>query len=279
MKRMIPLLFFLTSCTIGSVNLTHNSLQVALVDELYEDYLDMDVNWNNFFNVDVGLYVTAGDLPWGLEVTDGGRILGIPRELGSYDFKITAYAFDYYGASDYLDSAWYTLFITEASTNPDCASPDSVDHSDIFLCLGELDLTDVRAGDYLTLDLNYYVDPRKADSYAITEISFSIYYDETLFSFDDVGLISGQLREAAYESEATISFDTSTLGVLGVTLFSDTDTFRRPGRLLDLSLLSLSDLLEGQYDLILTDISLTTENDASALPAITEVDGLLNIYN
>jgi len=280
--RLVIVVFFMlvgmNACVLGSATIDQDSMPVALLDELYDEYFDIDSNWNDFFNYDHVFYMTDGNLPAGLEVVESGRLIGIPYELGSFDFEVTVYGVDYDGYTDYLDSAWFTVFVTEPSTNTNCPSPDSETITEVYVCLGDIEEEQVEEGDDLSLDLNYYVRLHSGKTYSIQKMDFTLTYDATNFSVDDETLNSSMLREAATLYDATISVDSSVAGQLQVSIQSGSvKGFRRAGRLMDIPFTALADLSQSNYDFTLEVTEVLPLRETISLPEIIGLDGSLSV--
>lgn len=256
--------------------LSITTLSVALVNESYTENLIYEDSWYSI-NDDVLLTLSHGALPPGILLSAYGTIAGTPTSVGNYEFRVTAYSIynDFFDDDDSVseDSEWFTLFVTEPSSNPDCPSPNEETLEETYFCLGEIESDGLTEGEDFILDVNYYVNLRKAEDYNIHTIDLSILYDPNLFTIDSNKINSTMLREAATRAGATISFDTSIPGELRLSLHGNNKSFHKPGRLLDIPLTARSTIGSGEYDFQIVVNDLVPEDSDSSLPALTEIDG------
>lgn len=269
---ILLILLMFSAC---SPNLHETTLPVAQLNESYEFALygqDNDL-WDNGSLV---YEKTGGSLPNGVYVTTGGLIAGTPTELGNYEFKVTLYDIDR-GIDDDVDSdsEWYTLFVTEPSSNEDCPEPADLNATGISLCLGNLTSTEVLADDELSLDVNLFLQKTRASDYDIDYIDLTITLTEGYFYFDDSSINSNILREATTRAEGLLSYEIVADNQLRLQLSKGNKTFHKSGRLMDLPFFALSDLEEGTYDFIITVHELHSEDPDQSLPQAFEIDGSL----
>lgn len=259
-------------------------MTIGLVDQSYSYSFDVKDGWADWGFEDNIFRVTGGRLPAGVGLTTEGRIIGTPTELGPFDFRVTVYdlnndnAFEDQNTNQ--DSEWFTLFVTESSTHPDCASPAEADLTEIYLCLGELSTDEYReAADNLSLDVNFYVNLAQSKQYRLWDIEFTIEYDAGALRFDPKKMNSSRLRESAKLAEATIEFDLDQPGKLTVTLAATGQGFVRSGRLMDLPLVAQKDLDEELYLFTLSGVNFVAKDRDLELPEIVTMDGLLEVTN
>ncbi len=280
MKNVILsiVLLILSACHLGSVNIFHTDLQVAVVDDIYEDYFSIDTSWNDYFNYGHRFYLTDGEIPSGLEVTNGGRLLGIPRELGAFNFEISVYGINFNGSEDWIDSAWYTVFVTQDSTNEDCPTVTTQSASELFICLGHLQEETVNAAELINLDVQYSLPSELGNKYAINHIVFTINYDADSFEPVTDRLNSSLLKEVATHADATVAFENNP-GSLVITLEAQHKdyTFSWPGRLMNIPLRAKKDLSESEYIFTANINTMTSKKDNVDLPEMIDLDGLLKV--
>jgi hypothetical protein len=277
------ILFVLLQATVScGTNLFEETLNVALIDEVYTYELEVDESgwdWLDWSNETFLFAVTEGSLPSGVVLATSGTLSGTPTEVGNFEFRIAAYEVDQGWGDDDVssDREWFTLFVTEASTNEDCPLPTTRDTIENYLCLGDIEAETLTADESFDLDINYYTNVDEAEGYNIKTISFAITYDTDYFVLDEDELTSQILREAATRSEATISFDNSVAGTLIITLLGTSKSFHKPGRLIDLPFYAIQDVPAGEYAFGLTITALISDNDDQDLPDSFEVDGSITV--
>lgn len=268
--------FVFSAC---GANLHEATLSIALLNTPYTYSLSAeDERWDPWDNSDIVFTQTSGRLPSGVNIGANGVISGIPTELGNFEFRITALAIDddfWSRDSVTKDSEWYTLFVTEPSTNNACPAPNDEFTSGIFLCAGSLNLENAATGDQFVLDINYFVNKAKADNYDVTHLSFTITYDPSLFEPDPNHLTSLNLREAATRAGSIVSFDANADGILSITIDGLDKTFHKSGRLLDITFNVLQDLEEDEFDFLLDIQDLSSTHHNANWPTPSSVDGLV----
>lgn len=272
-----------SSCYLGWTELKDQTLETAIINEPYSHNLKTaHHNWGVGWRDDHFLKQTSGDIPDGLGVTSGGNIVGTPLAKGEFKFRVSVFSFEE-GLFDEdevetEDSAWFILFVTEASTNGNCPLPSNVDVTELHLCLGTLTKTEVKNDEEVALDINYYVNSSQADSanYDVNQMAMTITYDATSFSMDDAKLNSQLLAEAATRTEATVTF-TNNPGELHVELTAVKKPFLRPGRLMNIPFKAIKDLDQTSYTFTLTSTTYTQSDPDMILPASVALDGELTV--
>lgn len=268
-------------------NLHVSTLTTAVVNEPYNFYLSAeDESWDWFDSSSMLFGVSGGYLPAGVALSSNGVLTGTPLEIGNFEFRITAYAIDegwdsyYFDDEDDVtsDSEWYTLFVTERSTNNDCPNPTSTGVTEAYICLGAPEAESLAEGESFTLDINYFIEHAKATGYDIWQMDFSISYDPSLFTVDANYLGSNSLREAATRAGATIDFDTSTEGVVRIVLTGGYKSFHKSGRIIDLPFVALTDIPAADYNFDLTVNGIASDNAGDNLPNVFEIEGYLSVY-
>jgi len=268
---------FLASCQLGSVNIYHHDLQIAVVDDLYEDYFNADTSWNDYFNYGHRYYQTGGQLPSGIEVTNSGRLIGIPRSLGGYNFEVSVYGINLDGSEDWIDSAWYTLFVTQESTNESCPQVDEENVSELYLCLGQIQKATLREGDLINFDVTFFVQQKYRSDYQISTIDYKIVYDPESFEPVSDSLNSSLLKEVANYADASIHFEPAE-GELAVSVSAgDKKYLSWSGRLMTLPFRVKKDLSETSYPFVLNILSMDSLKENVDLPEMIDLDGRLDI--
>jgi hypothetical protein len=270
---------FLSACF---ANLHQDRLSVALLDQPYSEQFQIDSSWdfmefwNSYFTV-----ADDGELPAGLGVTSGGEIVGSPQEVGHFDFHVSLYSYDpsIWGdsSSGYEDGEWFTVFVTEPSTNADCPSPDDATLTDLFICAGQLSTDYLEEGDGFYLDINYYANYATSVNDDVATLDFTIGFDPDAFAPYENGLNSSVLRETATHFGSTVAFDEPSPGQLHVVVTAQTEQLRLPGRLMDLPLVAVQDLPAGIYDFTVTFNGIEQGADAKTTPSLVEIDGGLEL--
>lgn len=287
-SRFNTLVLLITVLSIScGANLHVATLTTAVVNEPYNFYLSAeDESWDWFDDSTMLFGVSGGYLPAGVALSSNGVLTGTPLEIGNFEFRITAYAIDddwgdwYYDDDDDVtsDSEWYTLFVTERSTNGDCPNPSSTGVTEAYICLGAPEEETLVEGESFTLDINYFIEHAKAVGYDIWQLDFSISYDPSLFAVDPDYLGSNSLRETATRAGATVDFDTGTDGVVRIVLTGGHKSFHKSGRIIDLPFIALTDIPAGDYDFNLSVNGLASDNAGDNLPNTFEIDGFLSVY-
>lgn len=261
-------------------NLQSSSLKIALLDQAYSDNFivsDDPFTWD----ANTALLVTSGSLPSGIDLTGNGELIGTPTQVGDFNFRVTAYSYSYDVWSDDgddvdADSEWYTLFVTEANTNPLCPNPDDEVATEIFICLGTLERDNLATGSELDLDVNYFIDFNKGNGYDVFTLDFSVLYDDTNFSAVDDLLNSQILREAATRTDASVSFD-SQPGELRVVVSASTKNLHKSGRLIDIPFTAIQDVAAGASTFTVMINSIGQQSTKNALPNFVEIDGTVTV--
>ncbi|EKD51842.1 MAG: hypothetical protein ACD_62C00170G0016 [uncultured bacterium] len=274
-------------CSACGANLYSESLSIALVNEQYTYQLYAeDESWSVFDDALLLFAQTGGVLPDGVSVGSNGLISGVPTEVGNFEFRITAYAID--DEWDVWDDCceddedvtsdreWFTLFVTEASTNEYCPWPNDEQTSGLYFCAGNLVQTSLNADESVDLDITYFIDFNNAKGYAIDTLEFTVFFDPEFFYVESSTLSSQILREAATRAGASLEI---TIGDDYVTFFvqgQDMD-FNRSGRLVDLPIFASQNLAEGDYYFPIIIDQIGSSTNEGSFPTAYEVDGFLTI--
>lgn len=279
-------IFILPACgaDLHGANLTNAILDVNYNFHLFAE----DDSWSLYDNSYLFFVQSRGHLPGGVFVEPNGTIYGVPTEVGNFEFRVTVYVFESYDLWDLFfydsyyddytsaDSEWYTLFVTESSTNSDCPSPANETTKETFVCLGSPEVETLAEDENFDLDINFFVDFQKSKEYAINVIDITIHYDDALFKIDSNFLNSQILREAATRINSTVSFDDDTPGELRIIVTGHDSNFHKSGRLMDLHFTTLQDIAAGDYDFTLTINNISSVSNNS-LPTTVAVDGMLTV--
>lgn len=262
------------------------ALPIGILEESYTYTFGVDDNdwdWGNWWdNESMLLGVVQGELPDGIGLSSNGELFGTPTEVGNFQFKVGAYEvsggniWDSNSDDVDYDSEWFTLFVTEKSTNESCPNPGSSSVNDIYLCAGIIEEETIEEGDELILDINFFVNYDDGISYDITVIDFTITYDAAAFAIGDDATSGDFLREAATRQDATVDIDTSVAGQIRIILEAQTDQFHAGGRMIDLPLTALGNLAQGDYNFTITTNAITSNSDAT-LPDISIVNGTVSV--
>jgi hypothetical protein len=282
----IFLLSLFVSC---GANLHEANLTIGLFEEPYSFFLSAeDESYRLFDSSELLFSHSDGELPSGIVIGSSGEIAGTPTELGVFDFRVTAYAIDddwgdwYFDNSDddvTSDHEWYTLFITEPSSNENCPLPNDEETTGIYICAGILSLESIDQGDKITLDVTYFIDFEEANQYDISSLSFTINYDANNFYIDSNTLTSTILREVANAADASVDFDTTTEGAITIEVSSVDENISKSGRLLDLSFYASQDITESPHDMTISIDQVKTTNEDIELPHFYGIDGSVIIEN
>jgi len=272
------LLILISNC---GARLKDDPLNIALLDTEYYENLSFSDTGAALSSNDYIFSLYSGDLPEGFTLTAEGEISGTPTALGLYEFDVKLYSIDEGSSDDSVSTDIDTLsiLVTEASTNSDCPLPTDDTTTETYVCAGSGFLATLAEGDSFDLDINYFVELANSFEYEIDRISFSITYDETLFTLDDNDLNSQILREAAEGVGATVTFNNDTAGVLKVTLQTtdEKESFRFSGRLMNIPFYAKSNVPADSYDFALA-ITKTTTNDGDiTLPDNIAIDGTVTV--
>jgi len=259
------------------LDIQHATLNTGLLEEYYEYDFEVDTGWDDIWDDSMSVQLVEGDLPDGMGISAEGLLFGDPQEVGDFEFRVAIYDIDEGADSEsWSDSEWFTLFITEPSTNEECPSPDDEESNEFYVCTGSIEEELVETDDEINLDVNLFVNRDNIGDFDITAFAFTITYDSTYLSLNEDDLNSGLLREAATRNEASVDFDSSTPGVLVVTIASAEDDFVRAGRILDIPFQVLSDVPDGTYAFDVT-IDSVTGKEGATLPEAIAIDGELTV--
>lgn len=273
---LASLLLILVSC---GPRLTDDPLSIAVLDESYSYSLDFDEDSLSFSD-DYIFSLVGGDLPDGVYLTSYGTLEGTPEEYGVFEFKAKLYAIDEgYDDDDVdTDSEWYTLLVTEESSNESCPSPSDETTTETYVCLGEGWAEYLAADEEVEFDVNTFVNFDSAEDYEIEAVQFSITYDSDLFEPVDDELNSQILREAASIDEATVIFNNDNPGELTITLqTADENRLTHSGRVLDLPFRAKVDVPAGIYDFTVVIESIRSADPEVELPTNIAIDGELEV--
>ncbi|OVE82610.1 hypothetical protein BVY03_00555 [bacterium K02(2017)] len=280
----ILVLFIISIITTNcGIDVVQSNLSIAVLDEPYAFQLqsrDEGLNWDLFDDSLQFYSQTSGYLPAGMYITSNGAVVGTPSQLGNYEFRVTLHDVDYSYTGDdevYSDREWFTLFVTESSTNTACPKPNDETTKEIYLCVGDIASEELFENDEVSLDINYFIDFDFADEYAVDRISFTIFYDPTLFAIDDSRLNSLTIREAASRAQSTVHYVNTTPGELQVVIDAELFTLHKPGRLLDLPLRALRDMANESFDFNISVQEVVNLENGISLPTIHEVHGGITI--
>lgn len=251
-------------------------LPIALLNEDYVYNFEVHEGWADFWDSSTSTELYGGNLPSGVGISSNGLLFGTPRELGAFDFRVLVQDNDFLEDDSWPDAEWFTFFVTEASTNEDCPRPNDETTTEIYLCLGDIEAGTVVMGDEFNLDVNYFVNLDSAGDYDIITLSFTIVYDPAAFGIDSDSLTSSLLREAV-RADATVAFDSSTAGQLGIVISNSARPFTRAGRILDIPFSALLDLDQEEYPFTLTINAITPEQEETTLPETLAIDGSLTV--
>lgn len=283
MQNTTPSRLILLALLVGLVSacgpVVHvEALPIGLLNESYSYTFSFDDGDDWFsWDEDLVLDVVRGDLPDGVGLTADGELLGTPTEVGNFEFKVALYAIDegFWDDDVDSDSEWFTLFVTEPSSNDSCPTPNNESLAETYICLGEVTAETMAADDAFTLDVEYFVNYASAPDYDIDAITFTVTYDAASFAPDEDALNSEILREAATRHGATVSIDTNTTGTLTLTITATEQNFHAAGRLADLPFHAIANLAAGTYDFAVA-FSLDSGDDAE-LPSNINVNGSVTV--
>lgn len=273
---LLPLLTVFTAC---GHDLHSESLKIGVLNQTYYDtfYVEEE-GWT--WGDDTVLAVTSGSLPTGLYLTSSGEIIGTPTSVGDFEFRVTAYSFSYSFDDDDdvdRDSETYDLFVTEASTNGNCPSPDNESLNDTYYCLGDLTYDTLAAGTAIDLDMNLFVSFEYGEEYEFTALDFSVFYDPAQFEPIESELTSQILREAATRTGAIVTFSEPAAGELRISVTVSENTLHKSGRLMDLPFQAVQNVPAGEYPFEIVFNAVTTSNTEVALPSTYEIDGKVSV--
>lgn len=283
LKSLVALLFIAPVFVACSVEVQVEPLPVALLGETYSYTFDIDDNsWDWWGDNDMVLTLAAGELPDGVEIASSGRLYGTPEEVGNFHFKAGAYSIDEGWGDDEVDydSEWFTLFVTERSTNDGCPGPNDSDAT-LYMCVGDIEAeadedTGLSAGSEVTVDITYFVNFDDGIDYDITSITFTLFYDSTSFSLGDGVTGDDILREAATRQEATVDIDTSVAGQITVRVEAGIDQFMAGGRFADIPFVANLDLAPEEYNFSLRVDEMHSGSDQT-LPTIHVINGAVTV--
>jgi hypothetical protein len=271
---LIAILPTLSACFI---NLQQDRLPVALLNEPYQESFDIDRNgtfWSSYFTTADG-----GDLPAGIGVSSNAWIMGSATELGHFEFHISLYSYesgffnDFDGGHD--DGEWFTLFVTEPSTNEACPSPQNENIQEVYVCAGSLSQETIENGDEFSLDIEYFANWFDSMDYDITAINFTIGFDAASVTPISDELNSTLLREVATHFGSTVAFDSTIPGQLNVVVTASTEQLRIPGRLMNIPFEAIADLPAGDYPFTIIMNGITQGEASKSTPTLLGVDGLI----
>lgn len=291
---LTSILFLFSAC---GVNLQDTNLTTALLDEYYQDsfyYNDSSWEMDDWWDEDEILYSqTRGSLPPGVVISANGQIVGTPTAVGNYEFRVTVYSIDEYDTSDFFfdsfdddyyyddgvdaDSQWFTLFVTERSTNNSCPAPNDESTIETYVCLGSIEADTLAQDETFTLDVSYFINFDNSFDYDIERVAFTIYYDADLFAPVEDNLNSQILREAATRATASIAFDNTVLGELGVVVTAGDKDFHKPGCFIDIPFAALTNIDAGVYDFPIEIDEITSGDNEVLLPANVGINGDLTV--
>ena len=262
-------------------NLHSTSLKIGVLNQTYYDtfYVE-EQGWN--WGDDTVLTLTSGGLPPGLYLSSNGELNGTPTAVGDFIFCVSAYSFSNYSPFEDdddvdRDSETYDLFVTEASTNELCPSPDDETLTETYLCLGDLSYDSISAGTALDLDMNFFVSFDYGMDYEFTALDFSVFYDPTQFEPIENELTSQILRESATRTNATVTFSEPTDGELRIVVTVRENTLHKSGRLMDLPFQAVQNVPAGEYPFTIIFNSITANNTDAAIPTTYEIDGKVTV--
>lgn len=289
------LAFMFTAC---GVNLQATNLSTALLDEYYQDgffYNDNSWEMDDWWDEDEILYAqTSGSLPSGVVIASNGQVVGIPTAVGNYEFRVTVYAIDDYDAFNFAvdilssdwddddddvdaDSQWFTLFVTERSTNNACPAPNDETTVETYVCLGSIESDTLAQDDTFTLDVSYFINFDNSFDHDIERVAFTIYYDAAQFAPVEDGLNSQILRETATRATASVTFDNTVPGELGVVVTAGDKDFHKPGRFIDIPFSALTNIAAGVYDFPIEIDEIASGDSEVTLPANIGINGNLTV--
>lgn len=284
--RTLLIIFVLFQFSACGVNLMSGRLGIAVFDKEYSEYLGADDNdWTIWGNEEMLFDLVDGSLPGGLSLSSNGEISGTPSEIGIFEFEVRAYSIEYgwnswddeYDDVSY-DDEWFTLLVTEESTNVNCPSPDDETTTETYLCVGTPSATTVAQNEAVEMDINWFFNFDEAENFNINTVDFTITYDYTYWLIDTDELNSQILREAVTEADQESSFDGNTVGQVRVILTAgEDDEFIASGRVMDLNFYAIQDIPAGEYPITITVNSIVSGSDDVSLPATMEVDGSITV--
>lgn len=261
-----------------STNIKSEALPVGVLDESYSYTFDLE-NGGLWSNGDLLTSLVDGQLPSGVVISANGQLTGIPNEVGNFEFKVRVYELTRSYDEDDIssDSEWFTLFVTENSTNANCPEVNSTTGG-LYICGGALNLTNVLAADTFDLDINFFISYADPEGIKPKSLTFLVEFDSTLFALDDQALNATILREAATRKDGTTAtFNTNTAGQLLVTITAE-NSFEAPGRFMNLPFRAQTDIPVGDYEFAITLQTVTDSNGSSiSSDQIFDVNGSLTV--
>lgn len=288
---VLPLAVFLfTAC---GVQLQATNLSTSILNEYYQDsFVYSDNSWglDDLWDEDEILYAqTGGSLPSGVVIASNGQVVGTPTAVGNYEFRITVYSIDDYDFSNFADdlwsndwdddddvdadSQWFTLFVTERSSNPFCPEPNDETTVETYVCLGSVEADTLAQDDTFTLDANYFINFDNSFDYDIERVAFTIYYDAEKFAPVAESLNSQILRETATRATASVAFDNAVPGELGVVVTAGDKDFHKSGRFLDIPFTALTNIEAGVYDFPIAIDEIASGDSEVTLPTNIGING------
>lgn len=275
--KIFPLLFLLLSqiACFSRLNIQQATLNTALLDDYYEYDFEVDAAWSDPWDNSTSVQLIQGNLPRGMGISSDGLLFGTPQIVGDFEFRVGIYDIGTGSENNsWSDTEWFTLFVTEPSTNEECPSPDDEDVNEFYVCAGTLSESNVVVGDEIELDVNIFINRDDAGDFDFESFSFQINYDSRFLALDEDDLNSGLLREAATRNNASVTFDNTTEGVLLVELEADKGHFVRGGRLMNLPFHVIVDMPEDTYEFSVTINELIGSKNAT-LPETVAIGGTL----
>lgn len=287
----LPLLIFLfTAC---GVRLQATNLSTSILNEYYQDsFVYSDNSWglDDLWDDDDILYAqTSGSLPSGVVIASSGQVVGTPTAVGNYEFRVTVYSIDDYDILNFADdiwshdsddddgvdadSQWFTLFVTERSTNPSCPEPNDETTVETYVCLGAIAANTLAQDETFTLDVNYFINFDNSFDHDIERVAFTIYYDAEKFAPVAESLNSQILRETATRATASVTFDNAVPGELGVVVTAGDKDLHKSGRFIDIPFFALTDIAAGVYDFPIAIDEIASGDSEVTLPANIGIDG------
>lgn len=283
---LIPLL--LSAC--GARDIIQHRMPSAIVNEYFQYSFDVESNWTDWSYDSHFFKITDGDMSPGMDITSRGNLMGIPLTTGVYDFKVAVYGVDDDwwdwedddwlfddDDTDWLDSEWFTLFVTDASSNADCPLPSSTGQTELYICAGTVTKEVLAAGDSFDLDLNFHVDPENSRNYLVSGFSFTISYDPTLFAFEANDLSTNTFSDLPKLYEASATFDDNKAGLLTITLTTGNEDWHQAGRLLNIPVQVLTDMPAGTTLFTVGEVSITTMEKSTATPTFKGINGSITV--
>lgn len=288
------LIFLFTAC---GVQLQATNLSTSILNEYYQDsFVYSDNSWglDDLWDDDDILYAqTSGSLPSGVVIAANGQVVGTPTAVGNYEFRVTVYSIDDYDFSNFIDdvwsndwdddddvdadSQWFTLFVTERSTNPSCPEPNDETTVETYVCLSAIEADTLVQDETFTLDVNYFINFDNSFDYNIERIAFTVYYDAEKFAPVAESLNSQILRETATRATASVAFNNTVPGELSVVVTAGDKDFHKSGRFIDIPFSALSNMEVGVYDFPIVIDEISSGDSEVTLPTSIGINGDLTV--